>query len=287
MSGQSKSKRFEMSSLVVHATKLPPAPQVYGRLVAAINDGDCSLDRMAELVRLDTAISSQLLRIANSVIFGFRTQAASVEEAVLRVGLKELHRIVGLCASFEVFQGDTALYGTTANQLWQNAITTAVAMEKLAHSTGADPALAYTTGLLRSIGKMVLARHAAGTVEPFVDEGIPLPEWENRTFGVNYAQVDAALCELWRFPKPIANALRDHLSPLSGASASALPHLLVLASLVATRLGRGLPGEAALWDRDPVRLEKAGVEEYRLDDVERDTVFEVDRMTMMLGVHLE
>ncbi len=284
MSSLATSKRFEMASLVVHATKLPPAPQVYGRLVAAIHDGDCSLDRMADLVRLDTAISSQLLRVANSVIFGFRTQAASIEEAVLRVGLKELHRIVGLCAAWEVFQGDTALYATTADRLWQNSVTTAAAMEKLAQATGADVALAYTAGLLRSIGKMVLARHAAGTVAPLPDDGTPLPEWETKTFGVNHAQVDAALCELWRFPKPLANALRDHLRPAANPAATVLPHLLNLAGLIAQRLDRGLPGEASLWDADPARHEKTGMDGARIDEIERDTIFEVDRMKTMLDV---
>ena len=42
-------KRFEMVSLVVYATKLPPAPQVFGRIIAAIKDGECSLGRLAEL----------------------------------------------------------------------------------------------------------------------------------------------------------------------------------------------------------------------------------------------
>jgi HD-like signal output (HDOD) protein len=278
------SKRFEMQSLSLHAAKLPPSPQVFGRLVAAINDGNSSLDRMAELVRLDATLTTQLLRIANSVMFGFRSQATNVEEAVLRVGLKELHRIVGLCAASLAFQADMRVYATTAETLWGNAVTTAVAMEKLCLATGGDAALGYTAGLLRSIGKMVLARHAVGTVAPYPDEGTPLPEWEQATFGANHAQIGASLCELWRFPKPIAAAIRDHLQPAANPNAIALAHLLNLAGLLAERLERGLPGEAGLWAKDPVRFEKTGIDDQSLDVLQAETLAEVDRMRSMLAV---
>ncbi len=276
------SKAFALESLVVHATKLPPAPQVFGRLVSAINDGNCSLDRMAELVRLDATLTSQLLRVANSALFGFRSQASNVEEAVLRVGFKELHRIVGLCAASALFQSDLVVYATDAEAMWANAVTTAVAMEKLCAAAGADAALGYTAGLLRSIGKMVLARHAAGGVAPYPNDATPLPAWETRTFGRNHAEVGAALCELWRFPKPIAGALRDHLRPVANPSASVLAHLLNLSGHLATVLDRGLPGEAALWSDDPARFEKTGCDEARIEDLKYETILEVDRMKNML-----
>ncbi len=275
-------KRFDPATLGAHASKLPPAPQVFGRLVAAINQGDSSLDRMAELVRLDATLTSQLLRVANSALFGFRSQASNVEEAILRVGFKELHRIVGLCAASTAFQSDMAVYGTQAEQLWGSAVTTAVAMEKLCSATGADAALGYTAGLLRSIGKMVLARHAAGAVSPYPDDGTPLPDWETSAFGVHHARIGAMLCELWRFPRPIVTALSDHLRPAANPAGGVLAHLLNLAGFVATNLDRGLPGEAMLWVGDPARYEKTGLNDARIEELQMDTILEVDKMKTML-----
>lgn len=257
---------------------------VFGRLVAAINDGNSSLDRMAELVRLDAALTSQLLRMANSALFGFRTQASNVEEAVLRVGLKELHRIVGLCSASLVFQTDLAVYATDAQQVWANAVTTAVAMEKLTGWTGGDPALAYTAGLLRSIGKMVLARHAAaaGPVAPYPNDGTSLPVWETAVFSCTHAQVGAALCDVWRFPRSIVGALRDHLRPAANPAALALAHQLNLAGQIAVTLDRGLPGEAMLWAEDLLRFEKTGLRPEQIEEITMATSVEVDRMRTML-----
>ena len=272
-----------MQLVATHAAKLPPAPKVFGRLVAAINDGNSSLDRMAELVRLDAALTSQLLRLANSALFGFRTQASNVEEAVLRVGLKELHRIVGLCSASLMFQADLALYATDAEKVWGNAVATAVAMEKLTGWTGGDPALAYTAGLLRSIGKMVLSRHAAAAAPaPYPNDGSPLPSWEVGLFGCTHAQVGSALCEVWRFPRSIVSALRDHLKPAANPAAVALAHQLNLAGHIATTLDRGLPGEAMLWVDDPLRFEKTGLREEQIEEITSDTILEVDRMQTML-----
>ena len=158
-------------------------------------------------------------------------------------------------------------------------------MEKLCVATGGDAALGYTAGLLRSVGKMVLARHAAGAVEPFSpDKHGALPEWEQSVFGSNHAQVGSALCELWRFPKPIASALRDHLRPAANPHAIALAHLLNFAGLLAERLGRGLPGETALWADDPLRFEKTGFDARSIDGLQAETQAEVDRMGAMLAV---
>ena len=274
---------FALQSVATHAAKLPPAPRVFGRLVATINDGNSSLDRMAELVRLDPSLTSQLLRLANSALFGFRTPASNVEEAVLRLGLKELHRIVGLCSASLIFNSDLALYGTDAEQVWANAVATAVGMEKIAGSTGGDPAMAYTAGLLRSIGKMALARHAASAApSPYPDDGQPLPDWERDLFGCNHGQVCAALCDVWRFPPSISAGLRDHLRPAASLSAPMLSHQLNLAGSIVTALGCGLPGEATLWTDYPERFEKTGLHGDQLGEVTQETIAEVDRMKSML-----
>ena len=275
--------RFDLQAVATHATKLPPAPQVFGRLVAAINDGNSSLDSMAELVRLDPALTAQLLRVANSALFGFRSQASNVEEAILRVGFKEVHRIVGLCTASLVFQADMKLYATDAEHVWGNAVATAVAMEKLVGATGGDAALAYTAGLLRSIGKMVFTRHAAPAAPPpYPNDGTPLPAWETALFGCTHAAVGSALCEFWRFPRPIVSVIRDHLRPAANPAAGPLAHLLNLAGQICTALDRGLPGEATLWADDPARPEKTGLSAEQIDDLTMETIVEVDRMKTML-----
>jgi HD-like signal output (HDOD) protein len=277
-------KPFPMHSLVVHAAKLPPSPQVYGRLVAAINDSSSSLEHMADLVRLDAAISSQLLRLANSALFGFRSPADNVEEAVLRIGLKELRRIVGLSASLVVFQGDMKLYATQSSAIWTNAVATGVSMEKIAGISGADTAQAYTAGLLRSIGKMILARHAGGTVAPYPNDGTPLPEWEKQVFSCTHAQIGSAVCEIWRFPKPIVEGLRDHLDPSANPEANQLAHLLHLAGHIVDRIGHGQPGESSIWAEDPARLAKTGFDEPRIAALCEEISAEMQQMGEMLEI---
>ena len=272
-------KRFEMVSLVVYATKLPPAPQVFGRIIAAIKEGECSLGRLAELIRLDAALTVQVLRVANGALSGFRSPAGSVEEAVLRIGFKELHRVVGLCAASAVYQADMAVYATPADRLWANAVATAVAMERLSAATGSDAALGYTAGLLRSIGKMALARHAAGGVAPYPEDGTPLPAWETRTFGYDHAQIGAALCELWRFPRPIVGAIRDHLRPDAG---NTLAQLLNLAGDIAVGLDCGLPGEEGTWADATARAAQVGLDPARLGILRMESALEVDRMKTLV-----
>ena len=277
---------FDLRSVAVHASQLPPAPQVFGRLLAAIHDGNSSLQNIAGLVQLDPSLVSQLLRVANSAIFAFRVPAGSVEEAVLRVGLKEVHRIVGLSAASLIFRADLVVYGTTAWSLWENAAVNALAMDLLAHRTFNEPSMAYTTGLLRSVGKMVLARHAftVNGVVPYVDDGTVLSDWERANFSVTHAEVGAALCDAWRFPPAIGAAIRDHLEPSANPEATVLAYLLNAAGQIATNLGHGLPGEAPLWAGDPARFKKSDLRHEDLAGLTIEVADAFERMQEMLAL---
>ena len=280
------SSHFSLRLISAHSAHLPPAPRVLGRLLAAIGDGNSSLQFIAELVRVEPVLGGQLLRVANSALFGFRVPAASVEEAVLRIGMREVQRIVGLAATARLFLADLAVYGTTADALWENAVLTAMAMEGLAERTGNDPAMAYTAGLLRSVGKMVLARHAAGlpAVRPLAPGGETLPEWERSLFGTTHAEVGATLCDTWRLPRAIGLAIRDHLQPAGGSAATTLAHLLNAAGAVTTELGRGLPGEAGLWTVGPERRTRIGLADEDLLDVAGRAMLNFEKMNETLAL---
>jgi len=280
------SAHFDLLHAARHAAHLPPAPRILGRLLAAIGDGNSSLQLVAELMRVEPVLGAQLLRVANSALFGFRVPAASVAEAVLRIGMREVQRIIGLAATARVFRADLALYDTTADALWENAVLTAIAMELLAERTGNDPAPAYTAGLLRSVGKMVLARHAAGLrdLPPLAACGATLPEWERGLFGTTHADVGASLCEAWHFPRAVGLAIRDHLQPPAPPAAIVLAHLLNAAGAVAAELGRGLPGEAGLWADGPARLNQMGLMEADLREVAGRTLLTFDKMNETLAL---
>lgn len=247
--------------------KLAPATATISRLRALLLDPETDLEEIVRLIRLDAALTFHVVRMSNSVLFGTREKTDSLEVAVGRVGLGEVFRVVGLAAVQQVCQHDLATYRLPAARLWENSVATAAAAEVLATRAGRDAGLAYTAGLLRSLGRVVIDGAATGAVYPGEAEWPSVAEWERATFGITSAEVTTFLLEHWRFPSELVESVRGHYEPLADAERSNMGAcVLNLACGVAARFGLDLPGEAGDWLCTPAKLTLAGVSEADLED---------------------
>jgi HD-like signal output (HDOD) protein len=258
---------FPRETLLHVAKTMPAAPQILARLGRMLLNFDSDLEDITALLRCDTALTTRLLRIANSVVYNTGTPYASLEEALARVGFSEVYRITGFAAAGQLADQRLALYGVSAAQLRENSLLSALMMEALATDAGTDPRAAYTAGLLRSTGKVALDRL---TRDPAYSGGYPgasggpLAEWEASFVGLSNCEAAAFVLSEWRFPPAAIVAIRDHYSP--SASAQLLTPLLNLAAGAAERGGHGLPGELGYWTVTPEKLDAAGLTQAQLDD---------------------
>jgi HD-like signal output (HDOD) protein len=187
--------------------------------------------------------------------------------AVGRVGLKEIFRLVGLAAAQQVCQQDLRTYRLPAQRLWENAVATAAAAEVLASRGGRDVGLAYSAGLLRTLGRVILDGARPGQNYPGEKEWPSVTEWERKIFGVTSAEVTTLLLEHWRFPGEVVESMRRHFDPLGDPDGSNVGAcVLNLACGVAARFGLDLPGEAGNWNCSPAKLTLAGVSEADLEE---------------------
>jgi HD-like signal output (HDOD) protein len=247
--------------------KLAPAAATFGRLRTLLLDPQTDLGEIVKLIRLDPALTLHVVRMSNSVLFGIRERTDSLEAAVGRVGLSEIFRLVGLAALQQVCQRDLLTYGLPATRIWENAVATAASAELLAQRAGRDAGLAYTAGLLRTIGRVILDGAASGEVYPGEAEWPSAAEWEKSTFGLTAAEATTMLLEHWRFPGELVESIRGHYEPLANPDFSNIGGcVLNLACGVAARFGLDLPGEEGDWICTPAKLMLAGVSEADLED---------------------
>jgi HD-like signal output (HDOD) protein len=182
------------------------------------------------------------------------------------VGIKELCRLIGLAATQQVCQRDLAAYGLKAARLWENAVATAAAAEVLATRAGCDAGLAYTAGLLRTLGRVVIDGAGGGAVYPGEATWPSIGAWEIQTFGTTSNEITALLLDYWRFPGELVSAVRGHTDPLADHESNTGACVLNLACRVAAGYGLDLPGECGQWDLSPAKLTLAGVTEDDLAD---------------------
>lgn len=252
--------------IITLGNKLAPAAATFGRLRALLLDPNTALDEILHLIRLDPALTFHVVRMSNSVLFGLRERTDSLDIAVARVGLSEIFRLVGLAAVQHVCQADLRRYRLKAGRIWENAVATAAAAEVLAARANRDAGLAYTSGLMRMIGRVVLDALPGTQVYPGEAEWPSVTEWELGVFGMTSTEVTTTLLEHWRFPGDVVESVQGHFDPLASERSNIGACVLNLACGVAARFGLDLPGESGNWICSPAKLTLAGVSDADLED---------------------
>ncbi|MBC8013637.1 MAG: HDOD domain-containing protein, partial [Methyloceanibacter sp.] len=249
------------------AGAMPSTPRVFADLSRLLRDANSPLKGIAELIKRDTALTAHIIRVSNSVVYRSEQRTGSVEEAVSRLGYREILALTGYVAGVQLADRALKYYGVEAVQLRENMLHTAFMCEQLAPECRIDPRLAYTAGLVRPLGLFVCDRLAdrwPGT-EPYqAARDRDYAAWEARLFGIGNCEVAALVLQEWRFPDEIIAAIRGHYLPEGTEAPQRLACLLNLASGLIANEGQGLSGEARYWEQTPQKLEIVGLNARKL-----------------------
>lgn len=253
---------IEQSDIFTAAERLPAAPQRLAEFFRLLEDPRTDVDEIAEVVEGDAALAAGVIRISNSAYYGLGG-IGSVPEAVQRVGFGELQRLVTWAWAGGVSDHTLVHFNIQSDALCEHMICTALAAEALGVAAGVNPCRAYTAGLLRLIGMMVLDRLTQGpSFDPVRDENYEA--WETRHLQRHHYAVTADILEKWNFAPEVVEAIRGHTLQAMTPEPTREAVLLNLAGWVVQELGCGLAGERALWDLTPEKLARAGLEEEQV-----------------------
>jgi HD-like signal output (HDOD) protein len=250
-----------------HARALPAAPRVMAELCELLQDINTDLDQIALVIRADAALAARVIRISNSVVYGGEWHVGSIDEAVNRVGFEEVLRLVGTASVAGLVDRSLVAYRVEAEDLRASLLMHALACEALARHAGLDPHTAYTAGLLRAIGMMVLERAARGRLDESLaynpQQFSTYREWEHLRFGLGAADVTRMVLDEWRFPDEVVGAVEEQFLLTEAAYADPLAALINVGGAAVAEAGVALPGELTHWVLSPEKLLAAQLDETR------------------------
>lgn len=262
----------QIESLLEVMKSLPAAPRIYARVGRLLLNPNSNSEEVIRLLRLDTALTTRIIKISNSVFYHPDRPTSTIEEAVLRIGYNALYRMTGLAAAAEFTAHDLPTYGISGPQLRENSLLCALIAQELAPYADCDPEHAYTAALLRSIGRVALDRIVQAAAGRSGHANAPenhkrIAEWETGAIGLTNTDAAAYILTEWRFPEHTISSIRDHY--LQASTDSKLAYILNLAAGAADRCQHGLPGEAAYWASLQERCEDAGFTPEQIDEAMR------------------
>jgi putative nucleotidyltransferase with HDIG domain len=223
---------------------LLPIPQTALKIIRMIQDESCSFRELSKEILQDQVLSARLIRTCNTISINHGMKVDSVEKALLRVGEKNLI-LLALSFSVEKFlvhqnQG----YSLCKGGIFHHSVWTAGISCKLAELTGkADPAVAYTAGLLHDIGKVVLDQYICSVFPLFYRQlqisGNDLVAVEKSLFGISHTQAGYLLANRWKMPDFVSETILRHHEPQKAQANGYLAYFVYVADLISFRFALG------------------------------------------------
>lgn len=266
LTAQARMEHEGLREIVASLPSLPSLPRVYYSLVKALGNEHSSVDDIAQLVAKDAGLSSKLLQLANSPLFGRGSLVSSPDEAVLCLGTGMIKAVV---LSQELFKhySEVRSLEIEVPRLWNHCWQVAHLVQRIClkqELPQAQAEEAFLAGILHESGKLILldnfpqqfqaackaARQARSPLNPVL----------LRTFRASPAQLAAYLLELWGLPPSVIRAVACQERPENdgGPRQFSLTTALYIADQVATR--KSPPDAFAIPDWDGAALEAVGCE---------------------------
>ena len=191
---------------------LPPFPAIAHRILALAGQEDTSAQEVSGLIRLDPSFSAELLRFANSALFGVRREVTSLTQAVAILGMDRVRSMATFVALNNMVR--TSVRALALRKVWVHSVITAIVAEEAARVSRLDREVAYTTGLLHNLGTLGLMSaypdEYSRMLEVSNDFGFDLLETERDLFEIDHCDAGAYLAVDWHFPDQLAAAIATH-----------------------------------------------------------------------------
>jgi putative nucleotidyltransferase with HDIG domain len=255
----------EIQKLVGKQDSLPSIPAVYFKIVEALQEPDCSIERIGEVVASDPALTAKILQLVNSAFFGFAREVSSASEAAMLLGIGTIRSLAFTLHLFSAFKAAES-EAWSLDRVWKHSLRVGQWAKKIAHLEATDENLAeqaFTAGVLHDVGKLILADNLAETYLELVarasKENRPLIELEDEALGATHAEVGAYLLALWGLPAPLVEAVASHHEPGRTSGLAFSPLTAVHVANVLEQASQGSDSNAVLDRLDSLYLDRLGL----------------------------
>jgi HD-like signal output (HDOD) protein len=208
------------------------------QLLARLARRNCEVPELAALIEKDPLLSAQVLRMANSAVFGRAQQITTVGHAISMIGVGTLRKFAlgsSISNLFSKFRSAPSFSMTRFNL---HSVATATLVEAISDEVPIEfPEGAFIAGILHDVGRLLIAVILPDDFENVASlyalRDVPLFECEREILEVDHAELSALAVGRWELAEPIQRAVRCHHDP-DRAMAEATPGKVSL-SLVINR----------------------------------------------------
>lgn len=195
---------------------LPTLPQIVFELERAMQDETSGASDVAFIMEEDVSLTANVLKLANSAYYGTRGTIGSVQEAIARLGFREVGRLVTTLSVVQLFSGNGGTFDYSF--FWKHSLMVGFSARVIAEMSAATNPFteeeAFVAGLVHDLGVLLMNQYFQ---EEFLQVEAALAGGEMRrheaemsVLGLDHGEAGAYLLEQWSLSENVSEAVRWH-----------------------------------------------------------------------------
>jgi putative nucleotidyltransferase with HDIG domain len=193
-------------------------PPVATRILKLLENDNIDFRDIARIVETDATLTLKLLKVANSPLYATRTEVASVQQAIVTLGLNRLTNIVlGISIFSRFFLSSQKQAADLIQKFWWHSSCTGMVAKSLALKINRFfKENEFIGGLLHDIGKLAMLQYDAAkyheVIKLTIEEKILDVDAERKVFELDHIEVGTYIATVWKLPEDLASIISGHNS---------------------------------------------------------------------------
>jgi len=210
---------LEAQHLIDDVGSLLSLPEVVLKINEMVNREDTNATEIGQAISQDPALSTRILRVANSPMYANTRQVDSITRAVTLLGTKQIRDLVLSASAAKVFEGipnDVI----SVEDFWHHSLYCALLARALAGvSRRVNAETMFTAGLLHDVGHLVMFNRIPDEAQAAIlltiqgDADRDLYDAEQEILGFTHCEVGANLAQRWHLPDVLIECIAYHHHP--------------------------------------------------------------------------
>jgi HD-like signal output (HDOD) protein len=229
-----------------------------------LDQPDTTAQDLAEVIMQDPGLTSRILKLCNSSVYGFSRKIETISQAVAILGHRELKEIIFTVMSHGMLDRPVEGYALERGDLWKNAMTCAFYARHIAQKVNyTNSELCFIAGLLKDLGKIALEsyiRDKGPELEAIARQHkVSYADAEAILLGDNHANIGRKMAEKWSFPESLTLTIGfrhtpSQLPPNVGLEIKQLVAIVHLAEIFTSMHGAGTGKDGLMYTLDDKAL---------------------------------
>ncbi len=196
--------------------ELPSFPENINEIQKLCNNPDTPIKNIADSISHDPGLTTSILKLANSAGYMSVRKVKTIEEAVVKIGIKGINTLLIASGVYKIIEGRYRRF----EAIWKDSYKRASYAQKISLHLKYNKIseFAYLAALLSDIGKIVLLSLDIKLLQRLKDiagyKGMDNVDLlEEISLGMSHSTLGAMIGKKWRFNEALTSAIELHHRP--------------------------------------------------------------------------